>query len=171
MALTKNFVVQEFVYPDLFEQYGEKSQWFIDKRIVQACQFLREKLARPIKINDWHSGGHYKESGLRTFDTSTGAKFSQHKFGGAADLKIDDLGGDEMRQIIKRYWPDLKGLISTIEDDTDTWLHIDCRWTLDPDTLFIVPNPKKTTTDRGMEALDPMDESGEYDVYFMSQIR
>jgi hypothetical protein len=166
MALTKNFIIQEFVYPELFDKYGEKSQWFIDKRIVQACQFLRDKLDRPIKINDWHDGGHYHESGLRMFDTETGAKFSQHKFGAAADLKIGDLSGEEMRDVVKRYWADLKGLISTIEDDTNTWLHIDCRWTFDPDTLFIVPNPNKSgTRDRGLETPNDMDESSEYKVY------
>lgn len=164
MALTKNFVIQEFVYPEMFEKYGEKAQWFIDKRIVQACQLLRDKVGRSITINNWHSGGHYKESGLRTFDTSTGARFSQHKFGAAADLKIDDMGGEEMRDVVKKYWPDLKGLISTIEDDTDSWLHMDCRWTFDPDTLFIVPNPNKPKT-RGLETPDHLDESSEYEMY------
>ena len=164
MALSKNFVIQEFVYPEIFDQYGEKAQWFIDKRIVQACQLLRDKLGVPIKINDWHSEGRYKESGLREFDTETGAKYSQHKFGAAADLKIGDLDGEEMRDIVKKYWTDLKGLITTIEDDTPTWLHIDCRWTFDPDTLFIVPNPNKPKT-RGLETPDPMDESSEYQMY------
>jgi hypothetical protein len=58
----------------------------------------------------------------------------------------------------------LKDLITTIEDDTDTWLHIDCRWTFDSDTLFIVPNPNKPKT-RGLETPDDMDESSEYEVY------
>ena len=164
MALTKNFRIEEFVYPEIFNQYGEKAQWFVDKRIVQAAQLLRDKVGRSITINNWHSGGHYKESGLRMFDTDTGAKYSQHKFGAAADLKIDDMGGEEMRDVVKKYWLDLKGLISTIEDDTDTWLHIDCRWTFDPDTLFIVPNPNKPKT-RGLETPDDMDESSEYEVY------
>ena len=122
MALSKNFVIQEFVYPEIFEKYGEKAQWFIDKRIVQACQLLRDKVGRSITINNWHSGGRYEESGLREFDTETGAKYSQHKFGAAADLKIVGMNGEEMRDIVKKYWPDLKGLISTIEDDTPTWL-------------------------------------------------
>lgn len=169
MALTKNFRIEEFVYPEIFKQYGEKAQWFIDKRIVQAAQLLRDKVGRSITINNWHSGGKRVESGLRMFDTDTGAKFSQHKFGAAADLKIEGvngafMSGEEMRDIVKLYWPDLKGLISTIEDDTDGWLHIDCRWTFDPDTLFIVPNPNKPKT-RSLEAPDDMDESSEYKVY------
>ena len=143
MALSKNFVIQEFVYPEIYAKYGENAQWFIDKRIVQACQFIRDKLERSVTINDWHLGGRYEESGLRAFDTETGAKYSQHKFGAAADLKIEGFDGDEMRDVVKEYWGELKGLITTIEDDTDTWLHIDCRWTFNPDALLIVPNPNK----------------------------
>jgi hypothetical protein len=49
MALTKNFRIEEFVYPEMFDQYGEKAQWFIDKRIVQAAQLLRDKVGRSIR--------------------------------------------------------------------------------------------------------------------------
>ena len=70
-----------------------------------------------------------------------------------------------MRQLVKRYWPDLKKYISTIEDDTDGWLHIDCRWTENPEILNIVPNPFKAS-DRSLESAEVGSRGlGEIDEY------
>jgi hypothetical protein len=151
MKLTTNFWLQEFIYPTLFEDEGEKCIRYLDERIVKAAQIIRTKVGVSVKINDWHSGGNFKLSGLRPFDTTLGASRSQHKFGRAADLKIQGMNGDEMRDVVRRYWSDLKGLITTIEDDTDTWLHIDCRWQLNQEVLNTVPNPNKAKERGGIE--------------------
>lgn len=142
MGVSANFVIQEFVYPELYKQYGDKSIWFIDDRIVTVAQYLRDWLDRPVTINNWHTGGQYKESGLRSFTTKTGAKNSQHKFGRAADLKVSGMDRMEVLEFIQKKEAVLMALgLTTVENPnfTRTWLHIDCRFT-GKDKLFMV-NP------------------------------
>ena len=130
MKVSENFSLQEFVPKDVYQQYGNMSIWFVDKRIITISQWLRDKLGKPVKINDWVEGGQYKESGFRNFDTGTGAKRSQHKFGRAADIKVAGYEGEELRQIVRDNFPELKLLgLTTIEKNTPTWVHIDCRYT------------------------------------------
>ncbi len=161
MKLTNNFYLQEFVPRDFYNENQEGSLKFIDKRIVSACQFIREKIGKPITINNWLNGGERQFSGLRPFVCNVGVMYSQHKYGRAADLKCEGMNGEELRQVVKRYWEDLKQYITTIEADTENWLHIDCRWTDNPDELLIVPNPFKET--RGLEPIQ-LSKNGVYDI-------
>jgi hypothetical protein len=126
--LTKNFIIQEFVTPEIYKRFGENSIWFVDKRIINVAQYLRETLNVPATINNWHTGGQYKESCLRDFQTSTGAKFSQHKYGRAADIKFSGVKPEEVRDYIRKNFAVLLAMgLTTIEKDTPTWVHIDCR--------------------------------------------
>ena len=75
-------------------------------------------------------GGPRNESGLRQFGTITGAGMSQHKFGRAADVIISGMSSEEVRKLIKNNFTELKALgLTTIEKDTPTWCHFDCRFT------------------------------------------
>lgn len=147
MEVSKNFVLQEFIYPKIFEDEGVKCIRYIDERIVKAAQIIRDYVGVPVTINNWHTGGNFTMSGLRPFNSKVGAKMSQHKFGRAIDVKVQAMNGEEMRDVIKKLFAigSLKGLVTTIEDDTDTWLHLDCRWVENPNELLIVPNPNLGT--------------------------
>lgn len=139
MKVSENFTIQEFVTPEVYKQWGDKSIWFVDNRIIAIAQWFRTKLGKSVTINNWHAGGQFKESGLREFTTDTGAKYSQHKFGRAADLKVEGYTGDQLRQIVKDNEAELMALgLTTIEADTTTWLHVDVRFTGLP-TILIVP--------------------------------
>lgn len=128
--MTKNFTTKELVPPDVYAARGEAAAQLMDIRIVNVAQWLRNKTGKSIIINSWASGGQYKESGLRNFETSTGAKWSQHKFGRALDLKVQGVEAEEVRQLIRNNWAELKEIgLTCIEKDTPTWVHIDCRWT------------------------------------------
>lgn len=137
--LGKHFVIQEFVSPEIYKLRGGKSIELIDSRIVMIAEKLREYFGVPITINNWHTGGQYKESGLRDFDTTTGAKFSQHKFGRAIDCKFQGLEPKYIRKkIIENQGEFIKVGITCIEADTPTWVHIDCRYT-GFNNILIVP--------------------------------
>lgn len=131
MKLTENFYLQEFVPPDIFEQFGDNSLWFIDRRMVLFAQMLRTDLGKPITVNNWHTGGQYKESGYRRPDSTTGGDLSQHKLKAALDIKVSGMAPMEVREYLKRNFYKYNGLFgfSTIEKDTPTWVHIDNRWT------------------------------------------
>ena len=139
MKLTKNFYLHEFINPDILKWYGEVvSLGFIDNRIVDIAQFFRDRFGKPIVINGEFLGITFTESGLRKFNTQTGAIMSQHKFGRAVDLKWEGMDADEVRaDIINNYEKFRSKGLTTVEKDTDTWIHVDCRFTKDNLIRFI----------------------------------
>ncbi len=128
--MTKHFNIQELVHPDVYVARGNAAAQLIDIRIVNVAEWLREKTGKPIVINNWKYSGRYKESGLRNPFTKTGARYSQHKYGRALDLKVQGMDAEEVRQLIRDNWAELKEIgLTCIEKDTPTWVHIDCRHT------------------------------------------
>lgn len=139
MQVSKNFILQEFIDPDIYAIRADKSIELIDPRIVGMAQFIRDYFGQPVTINNWHEGGPRKESGLRKFLTTTGSKFSQHKFGRAIDMVIRDVDPENARKEIIKYWDKFRTCgITTIEEATPTWLHCDCRFT-GTDRLVLIP--------------------------------
>lgn len=127
--VSKNFVLQEFIDPATFAKYGKNSIWFIDKRVIYISQVLRD-IFGPITINNWHDGGTFKLSGFRPGSEMIGASMSQHKYGRAADLKFKNQDPEEIRIYIEKNFDTFKNYgLTTIELNTPTWLHFDCRQT------------------------------------------
>lgn len=138
MKVSKDFFLGEFIPPELLDLYPEKGIWFIDQRIINLAQFMRDRYRLPVIINDYLTGGSFKNSGFRDVGTDIGASRSQHKFGRAEDVKIHGMFPEEVRADIKRNWTLFKAVgLTTIEADTPTWTHLDCRYT-GLDTLLIV---------------------------------
>lgn len=138
VRLSDDFIIQEFIPKEVYDIYGIKSAWFIDIRLVNICQYLRDHIGKPITINNWFSGGSYNDSGFRV--SGVGASMSQHKYGRAADLKVKDLTPEEVHAIISEKWNVLKKLgLTTLENasKTPTWTHIDLRFT-GMDSIFFV---------------------------------
>lgn len=123
----KFFDVRELVTPEIFAARGEAALELLDARALYVLDALRDVFG-PLTVNNWHRGGAYKESGLRAFSTTTGAEFSQHKFGRAFDCKFRDATPDEAFDYLLANavdWPE----ITVLEDvaHTPTWLHFDVR--------------------------------------------
>lgn len=131
MKIAQDFIIQEFVPKSIYKKFGKNSIWFVDPYLIKFCQWLRDYTQAPITINDWHRGGNYSESGLRDPLTSTGAKYSQHKFGKAVDIKVAGHLPETVREIIRENFSVLRDWygITTIEKDTPTWTHVDTRYT------------------------------------------
>lgn len=145
--VSNNFYLDEFVPRSIYKRYGEKSIWFLDPRLIQLAQGLRDFLGVPVRINNWITGGRRQYSGYRPPRSSVGAYYSQHKFGRALDIQIklsalDLKSYDELREIIRTNYKHFKTLgVTTIEKGTKTWLHLDMR-TTGKDELFEVNIPK-----------------------------
>lgn len=123
----QHFVLQELVHPNIYNKWGDRAWEFLDQRLLQTVDQLREYFG-PITINDWHVGGEHVDSGLREWLSTVGAAWSQHKFGRAADLKFKTttpIGASAVILAMPSRFP----LLTTIEDvvKTLTWLHIDVR--------------------------------------------
>lgn len=128
--VSQYFDLREFIDPVTYKARGDESIGLINKKLISIADFIRIKLGKPITINNWHTGGQYKESGLRNPNSKTGAKFSQHKLGFAIDCKASGFGGNEWYTFVKENAKELYNLgVRRIEDKNIaiTWLHIDCK--------------------------------------------
>jgi uncharacterized protein YcbK (DUF882 family) len=122
-----HFKLQELVPPDIWTARGESAWELLDLRMLVTLDHLREALG-PLTVNNWHRAGAYKESGLRSLTSATGAKYSQHRYGRAADCKFSGVTPHEARDFVLRN-TDRFPYLTTIEnpDNTPTWFHFDVR--------------------------------------------
>lgn len=121
----QNFILQELVPPSIYQRLGEKAWDLLNENALRSLQALRDKFG-PITVNTWHSGGGFKESGLRERYTLTGAPKSAHKSGQAFDCKPKFCTPHEMFDYILDNQGEFP-LIRRLEDinATPTWLHFD----------------------------------------------
>lgn len=122
--ITKNFSDKEVLPREL---HGYRWEWFIDFRIVEVAQKLRD-IFGPITINN----DRFNWSGYRTADCGVGAQFSQHRFGRALDLKFSNTTPEEVQKYIIENEAEFMALgLRRMENasKTKTWLHIDCMHT------------------------------------------
>ena len=127
----EHFKVHEVLDPATFTTYGDKGLWFMDARILWTFDALREYFDKPIIINNYifakDGAPVYKESGLRLVPVGAASR-SQHLYGRAGDLKVQDITAEDARKEIMARWrvePAFR-FITAIELDV-SWLHIDCR--------------------------------------------
>ena len=127
--ITESFIDLEVLPVEL---HGKNWTYFIDKKIVEVAQRLRNQFG-PITINDKYIGGNYNLSGYRPFDCGIGAKYSQHKFGRALDLKfLEQIEPSAVLAYILNHEREFLNIGLTRVEDTNftpSWLHIDCAYT------------------------------------------
>ena len=136
----KHFVTQEFVPPEIYNVYGEKSLYFVDYRVRWTADAIRQYFGVPVTANNWHrksSGLRYR--GFRPPACEVGAALSQHKFGRALDCDVADVPAEQVRKEILSN-PDEPAFryITCIEAGVK-WLHFDCRDTNSIDMLIVQP--------------------------------
>lgn len=130
--MSQHFVIQELVPPATFSRFGERAWWFLDPKIIAVLDALQEELGaeRKIVVNSWHQRGQFQFSGFRPPDTTVGAALSQHRFGRAADVKVQGMTPAQVLQVILAQKEKYIALgLTTIENiaKTPTWLHLDVR--------------------------------------------
>lgn len=135
----KFFKLTELVDPDTYAERGERAWEILQPAILVVLDDLRAAFG-PVTVNNWADGGPYKESGLRSFVTATGAKYSMHRFGGAMDCKMKGITPAEAVAHILKHRQRFP-TITTMEnpDATPTWLHVDCRNTNRSDIWIVNP--------------------------------
>jgi len=137
-----NFDLREFVPPSLYNQFGEKSRWFLDERMLDLAQFYRDWFDAPVTVNNWHRGGNYTERGFRMPDSDTGASLSQHRMGRAIDFTIRGVPPDNIKKTTlnnekKFFKVGVRAMES--KEFADTWTHIDCRNTNSNSIMVFTP--------------------------------
>jgi len=122
-----HFRIHELVPPTVYKERGQKAWELLDERILRAIDELRDTFG-PITINNWYWGGKFKWSGLRTANCKIGAKYSQHRYGRAMDLKFKHATPKFIRASIRKdfpHWIDMG--IHCVENKTKTWVHVSCQ--------------------------------------------
>lgn len=100
MYKSKYFKIEELVTPELFALLPEELLWrLFEESTLRWLDAVREAWGKPLLINNWHGTKFwqkfwgskiYRESGLRNFNTKTGARLSKHRFAKGFDLKTED---------------------------------------------------------------------------------
>ncbi len=116
--------------------YGDRRwQWFDDRALI-TLEKLRD-YAGTTFINNWYWGGDNQWGGLRPFNCSVGALYSQHKFGRAFDPKFTKKTADEVREYILSN-RDKFPYITCLEIGVP-WVHVDCRnWNVNKNGILII---------------------------------
>lgn len=127
------FKLEELVCPHVYNTYGDAAWSFFDQRLIATLEKIRERINRPIIINNWKEGRQYSQRGFRCIqcelvqDAIRDGKLyvSAHMTGQAIDFEVQGMVAEEVRQwIIKNQnilpWP------IRLEDDV-SWIHLDTR--------------------------------------------
>lgn len=104
----KYFKIKELVPYDIYINHKHEAWklWMaLDIRSLLTADMIRELVDTSIIINSRNYGGkQFDNSGMRLKNSNVGAKFSQHKFGRANDLKFhsEDWTPEKLRLYMKK---------------------------------------------------------------------
>ena len=119
------FTTKELVPPETYLKLGDTALTLFDKKILITLEFIREQLGKPITVNNWHTGGHFKYRGFRPADCKVGALKSAHKTGEAVDFNVKNMTAEDVRVWLKKN-ADILPYPIRCESEV-SWVHIDTR--------------------------------------------
>jgi len=127
------FSLDELVCPHVYDKFGDIAWQFFDPRLLITIDLLRDKLNKPIFVNDWQVHGEFDERGFRCLQCSLVRKaikdkrlyVSPHMTGQGVDFDVEGLVAEEVRQwIIKNQ----KILPYPVRLEKNVgWVHLDTR--------------------------------------------
>jgi len=123
---SKYFKVHELVPKKMYEKYGEKSWRYVDVRLIETIDRLKEHFnLGTMTINNYFWNGDREWSGIRTPDSPNYSYGSQHSFANAFDIVFSHYTAEEVRNYILdnlHEFEYIKGMELAV-----SWLHIDVR--------------------------------------------
>ena len=126
----KHFKLHELVCDHIYAKYGEQAWQFIDPRLKITIDWIREKLDKPITINNYEWGGSDTQSGVRCnlcnlvkSKTDKGQVYmSAHCTANAADFSVEGMEAEEVRNwLVSQELPYPIRLEAGVD-----WVHLDC---------------------------------------------
>ena len=131
ITLPTYFSLDELVCEDVYNTYGKKAWMFFDPRLLITLDTIRDRIGKPIFVNNWQIHGTKDERGLRCFRCPEFKKhiennemyMSAHLLGKAVDFDVEGLLAEEVRLWIvakRNWWP----YHIRLEKGT-TWVHLD----------------------------------------------
>lgn len=125
------FDLEELVCPHVFQKYGKFAWNFLDIRAVITLNTIRDRIGKPIFVNNWQEHGNFSQRGLRCpqcyipkgFISQNILYMSAHTLGKGYDFEVQGLLGEEVRTWIKSHqgwWPYPVRL-----EKATSWIHCD----------------------------------------------
>lgn len=130
------FDIRELVCRHVYEKFGRYAWSFFDPRLLDTLLVIREKIGKPIVVNNWASGGQHTQRGYRCNlcpipkeKTSLEKLYmSAHCQGMAVDFNVVGMSVAETHRWLKEnqiFLPHAIRLES--QRSAPTWIHIDMR--------------------------------------------
>lgn len=127
------FDLEELVCPHVFNKFGQIAWQFLDPRLLETIDKLRERLNKPIFVNSWDSGGKFDERGFRCIQCDLVKKaiqenrlyVSPHMTGQGVDFDVQGMLAEEVRQWIIKNQNILPYPIRL--ENKVSWVHLDVR--------------------------------------------
>jgi uncharacterized protein YcbK (DUF882 family) len=127
------FTIDELVCPDVYNVWGQQAFSFFDQRLLITIDNIRQRLKKPVWINNYLVHGSQEESGLRCIRCSiVKAKIdkgelyvSAHLTGQAVDFSVEGMTAEEVRSwLISKQ--NLLPYPVRLEEAVN-WVHLDVR--------------------------------------------
>jgi len=122
----KNFILEEFVSKEIFKKYGERAWQFLDERMTENVQAIRDYYGVPVTANNWKWGGQFQYRGFDAYEFRK-TYVSQHHAGRACDLDVQGKTAQQVRDDIVSGRLVLPHPNVWIEDNVN-WNHMDVRF-------------------------------------------
>lgn len=132
-AIKKYFDIRELVCPHVYDKFREYAWNFFDPRLLDVMLVIREKLGKPIYVNNWDMGGSFSQRGLRSnisplVKEKTALEklyMSPHLQGMGLDFDVKGMTAEEVRKWIVNNKILLPHAVR-LESDVN-WVHLDVR--------------------------------------------
>lgn len=126
----KYFGIKELVCPHVYELWGESAWQFLDKRLLENLDWVRENLGKPIVVNNWAQGGQYSQRGLRCCACVLVREkaflekpyLSDHVLARGVDFNVVGMTAQEVRDWLECHKEELPHNVR-IEKDVN-WVHL-----------------------------------------------
>lgn len=127
------FDIEELVCPHVYRRFGEGAWQFFDERLLETMLVIREKLGKPIYVNNWQIGGNLSQRGLRCnvcilVKEKTDLEkvyMSAHLQGTGIDFDVKGMSDEEVRRWIEKNQILLPYAVRL--EDAVNWVHLDLR--------------------------------------------
>ena len=127
------FDIEELVCPHVYKRFGGGAWQFFDERLLETMLVIREKLGKPIYVNNWQIGGNLSQRGLRCnvcilVKEKTDLEkvyMSAHLQGTGIDFDVKGMSAEEVRRWIEKNQILLPYAVRL--EDAVNWVHLDLR--------------------------------------------
>lgn len=125
------FELPELICEHVYDKYGVFAWNFLDIRAVITLNTIRDRIGKPIFVNNWLEHGNFSQRGLRCpmcqivkdYAEKGILYMSGHPLGKADDFEVQGLLAEETREWIKlhaNWWPYPLRLERGVN-----WIHLD----------------------------------------------